>query len=140
MARGVTRDGDRIAARASAGTEYSLSTDKGTLNLAGCGSILSTTPTATPRIRISSPTNNPLASVKYAVYVFFSTSFHNFTATNNEATTRVPTKPIAVSSCSVRRFITVPPSRAADQAHAPARAAEGSSGGAPGPAARAESQ
>ena len=66
IAREVTSDGDRIAARASAGTGYCLSTENVTLELVGCGSILSTTPTATPRIRISSPTNRPLASAKYA--------------------------------------------------------------------------
>ncbi len=66
IAREVTSDGDRIAARASAGIGYCLSTENVTLELLGCGSILSTTPTATPRIRISSPTNRPLVSVKYA--------------------------------------------------------------------------
>src|SRR6201995_406636 len=52
IAREVTSDGDRIAARASAGSAYCLSTEKDTLELVGCGSILSTTPTGTPRIRI----------------------------------------------------------------------------------------
>ena len=51
----MTSDGDRIAARTSAGTGYSESTVNVTFAALGCGSIFSIVPTATPRIRISSP-------------------------------------------------------------------------------------
>ena len=54
-ARAVTRDGDRIAAFTSAGTGYLRSTVKVTLAASGCGSIRSIVPTATPRMRTSSP-------------------------------------------------------------------------------------
>src|ERR1700751_5930423 len=105
IAREVTSDGDRIAARASAGTAYCLSTENVTLELVGCGSILSTTPTATPRIRTSSPTNRPLASAKYAEYMLFSTSFHSFLPTRKEATASVSTRLIAVAFRRVRRLM-----------------------------------
>ena len=55
IARALTSDGDRIAASASAGTGYCLSTEKVTFVAFGCGSIVSTVPTATPRMRTSSP-------------------------------------------------------------------------------------
>ena len=55
IARALTSDGDRIAALASAGTGYCLSTEKVTLVRFGCGSIASIVPTATPRMRTSSP-------------------------------------------------------------------------------------
>ena len=55
IARALTSDGDRIAARASAGTGYCAVDREGDLRAFGCGSIASTVPTATPRMRTSSP-------------------------------------------------------------------------------------
>ncbi|CAG6932433.1 hypothetical protein PICSAR240_04409 [Mycobacterium avium subsp. paratuberculosis] len=66
IARAVTSDGDSTAARAAAGIAYFLSTENVTFEPADWGSILSIAPTATPRMRTSSPTNKPLVSAKYA--------------------------------------------------------------------------
>src|ERR1700712_4866468 len=93
-----------MAARASAGIAYCLSTENVTLELVGCGSILSIVPTPTPRMRISSPTNRPLAFTKYAEYVFLSTSFHSFLPTRNEERARVKTKLTAVTRRRVLRL------------------------------------
>ena len=55
IARALTSVGDRTAAFTSAGIGNWESTEKVTFAAFGCGSIFSTVPTATPRMRISSP-------------------------------------------------------------------------------------
>src|SRR5271163_4176882 len=65
MDRGVTSDGDRTTALASAGTLYLSLYQKVILTRSGCGSIFSTLPTGTPRMTTSSPLYMPVLLAKY---------------------------------------------------------------------------
>src|SRR6478609_7693493 len=111
IARALTSDGDRIAARASAGTGYSLSTENVTLVRFGCGSIASTLPTSTPRMRTSSPLYRPLALAKYATKVLLDTRSHHGVATTVVATARITARVAA----SAIRHLCWGPGREEDQ-------------------------
>src|ERR1700756_2610962 len=84
MARPVTSIGEMIAALASAGTLYLLSNQNVILTRWGCGSILSTLPTGTPRMRTSSPGNTAVLLSKYPTTIVRPICVVARTATNSD--------------------------------------------------------